>query len=330
MAAGQLLKTTKTVYHLDHNYPHFTIINSTSPDQQLILEIFKTHINLTNKTGFFHGTHGKQTYHLAYLSMLLIAVSNDINLNPGPDTTVFLCGTCDDLVTWEDKGIMCDTCNQWYNTTCQSISSRTYNILVEDGAIAWDCIICNCPNYSSVCFEIILSTSNSFSILSPLPSDCIKPFHASTPDRKNQDKSPKSVPIKMLTVIFQSIKSKQGVVKNLVESTKPDIVLGKETWIDSSVKDNQIFPPNYTIYRNDRNMKGGGVLIAINNDHLSIPVSELQTNCEIVWAKISLTGSKDIIMLGGYEDPIASNFYLDDTLIITLNGITFGYYCYLE
>ncbi|CAC5424199.1 unnamed protein product [Mytilus coruscus] len=197
MAAGQVLKTTKTVNHLDHNYPQLTIINSTSIDQQLILEIFKIHINLTNKTGFFHRTHCKQTYYLAYLSMLLIALSNDINLNPGPDKTVFLCGTCDEPVTWEDRGIMCDTCNQWYHTTCQSISSRTYSILLEDSAISWDCIICDCPNYNSVCFEIILSISNSFSILSdtslksPLPSDCIKPFHASTPDRKKLDKSPK-------------------------------------------------------------------------------------------------------------------------------------------
>lgn len=110
----------------------------------------------------------------------------------------------------------------------------------------------------------------------------------------------------MLTVNFQSIKSKQGLVKNLVESTKPDIVLGTETWIDSSVKDTQIFPPNYTIYRNDRNMKGGGVLIAINHDHLNTPVPELQTNCEIVWAKISLAGSKDLY-LASYYNPKTSN-----------------------
>ncbi|CAC5393185.1 unnamed protein product [Mytilus coruscus] len=55
----------------------------------------------------------------------------------------------------------------------------------------------------------------------------------------------KTIPIKMLTVNFQSNKSKQGLVKNLVESTKPGIVLGTETSIDSSITDNQIFPPNY-------------------------------------------------------------------------------------
>jgi hypothetical protein len=40
-------------------------------------------------------------------------------------------------------------------------------------------------------------------------------------------------------------------------------------------------------------MQGGGVFIAISNDILSTPVHELQTDCEIVWAKISLVGRKD-------------------------------------
>ncbi|CAG2235098.1 unnamed protein product [Mytilus edulis] len=166
----------------------------------------------------------------------------------------------------------------------------------------------------SVCFDLVLSTSNSFSILSdtslksPLPLDCTKPIHASTPERKNQSYRPKTktIPIKMLTVNFQSIKSKQGQVKNLVESTQPDIVLGTETWIDPTITDNQIFPPNYHIYRNDRNLKGGGVLIAIKNDHLSTPVPELHTNCEIVWAKISLVGNKDMY-LASYYNPKTSN-----------------------
>ena len=164
--------------------------------------------------------------------MLLITTSNDINLNPGPESTVFLCGTCEEPVTWEDKAIMCDTCNQWYHTTCQSVNSKTYNMLADDNAIAWDCRICDCTNYSSVCFELILSTSNSFSVLSdtslhsPLPYDHIKPVHASTPERKKQNANSSNVPLEMLTINFQSIKSKQELVKYFIESTKPAIVTG--------------------------------------------------------------------------------------------------------
>jgi hypothetical protein len=56
------------------------------------------------------------------------------------------------------------------HTTCQSVNSQPYNMLAENNAIAWDCLICDCPNYSSVCFELILSTSNSFSVLSVISS----------------------------------------------------------------------------------------------------------------------------------------------------------------
>ena len=53
-------------------------------------------------------------------------------------------------------------------------------------------------------------------------------------------------------------------------------------------------------------MNGGGVIIAINNDYLSSPVPELHTECEIVWAKISLVGSKDLY-LASYYNPKTSN-----------------------
>jgi hypothetical protein len=36
---------------------------------------------------------------LAYLVIILIQISNDINPNPGPDATIYPCGTCDQPVT---------------------------------------------------------------------------------------------------------------------------------------------------------------------------------------------------------------------------------------
>ena len=84
---------------------------------------------------------------LLYLTMILLANANDVHLNPGPNsTTIFPCGTCDLPVTWEDRGIVCDTCNQWYHANCQSVQTKTYNDLVNDSAIVWDCIVCDCPN----------------------------------------------------------------------------------------------------------------------------------------------------------------------------------------
>ena len=165
--------------------------------------------------------------------------------------------------------------------------SRTYFEYANDSHIAWDCILCNCPNYSTVCFSEVFSTTNQFSILSenslrsPGPSDSLMPIHTSTLERKNKNpKGNKRKTLKILNINFQSIKFKQGELENLISSVEPDIIFGTETWIDSTIKDTQIFPGGFNIFRNDRKLSGGGVLIAVRDTLLTTAVPELQTLCE--------------------------------------------------
>ena len=91
-------------------------------------------------------------------------------MNPGPvgntsknDESVYHCGTCDKPVTWDDRAIMCETRDQWYHMNCQEVHTQTYNEL-NNSAIVWDCIVCYNPNYSSVCFDLVLSTRNQLSV----------------------------------------------------------------------------------------------------------------------------------------------------------------------
>ena len=51
------------------------------------------------------------------------------------------------------------------------------------------------------------------------------------------------------------------------------IVAITETWLQDFIFDNEILPFNYTIYRNDRQSKGGGTMIAVNNQLSSKGVS---------------------------------------------------------
>ena len=92
----------------------------------------------------------------------------------------------------------------------------------------------------------------------------------------------------------------------MLDSIKPDIIFGTETWIDNNIKDSQIFTPEYNIYRNDRNLNGGGVLLAVRDNLISSPVPELQTDCEIIWCKLELVGYK-AIYLTSYYNPKTSN-----------------------
>ena len=67
----------------------------------------------------------------------------------------------------------------------------------------------------------------------------------------------------ILNINFQSLRKKGNLLEALIESSKPDIILGTETWLDSSIKSSEILPPylNYDIERRDRpSDPHGGVL----------------------------------------------------------------------
>ncbi len=273
---------------------------------------------------------------LAYLTIILMA-ANDIQPNPGPmhhQETIYLCGTCDCPVTWEHRAIACDSCDQWYHVQCQDVHTRTYNLL-HDSAVAWDCIICNRPNFSSICYDLPSATSNRFETLSSLSTsdnsslmgDIMsptrmpdKPTHSSTPDKKKHT-SQNSKPLRFLNVNFQSIKKKQAQVIHLIDSMKPDVVIGTETWLDSTIRDSEFFPAGYKLYRKDRvNQGGGGVLIAVTSRLLSSEVIEFDTDCEMVWCKIQLVGQKTLYVCS-YYNPLTSNekgyLELDKSLKLT-------------
>jgi hypothetical protein len=158
------------------------------------------------------------------------------------------------------------------------------------------------------CFSKVFSTSNQFSVLSndplvpldsPTPSIPPTPIHASTPRRqtkpsKRTNKAKEH--LRVLNVNFQSVKTKQHRLENLIDSTKPDVIFGTETWLDHGIKDSQIFPSGYNVFRNDQNLLGGGVFIAVKDTYIATAVPELYTDCEIVWCKLDLVGHKAVYL----------------------------------
>ena len=83
---------------------------------------------------------------LAHLVVLILM--HDTELNPGPTSeSRFPCGTCQNSVNWEQKGVCCDTCNQWYHADCQNIKSIIYDKM-GDSNTSWHCLTCGMPNFS--------------------------------------------------------------------------------------------------------------------------------------------------------------------------------------
>lgn len=75
----------------------------------------------------------------------------------------------------------------------------------------------------------------------------------------------------MLKLFSANTRSLKGKTEELSSETSSfDIVCLTETHIDPTIPDHQIFDYNHkTIYRKDRNLHGGGVLIAINESFRS-------------------------------------------------------------
>jgi hypothetical protein len=88
----------------------------------------------------------------------------------------------------------------------------------------------------------------------------------------------------------------------IIEASKPDIIIGNETWLDDSVKDSEVFPPEYTpLHRKDVNRKKHGVLLAIKNDLIHTDRDDLDTDCGLVWAQVEISKSQNILHVIGME-----------------------------
>ena len=103
----------------------------------------------------------------------------------------------------------------------------------------------------------------------------------------------------------RSVKGKISEIETL--SSMCDILCLTETHIDSSINSNEILGDGKSIYRKDRNLYGGGVLVAIKNDipHEPIIFSDLTADIEIVGLNIprDTPSGKDTVLLCFYRPP---------------------------
>ena len=148
-----------------------------------------------------------------------------------------------------------------------------------------------------------------------------KPSHQSTPIRINKSRSKCKAPQRILNINFQSIKNKQHLVHNILDSLKPDFVIGTETWLDPNITDAEAFFDEYKLYRRDRKVQqGGGVLLAINKNFISDEVEELHpgNECEIIWTKLEIKGSKTLYISSFYNPKTSDEKSLKNVDILSV------------
>ena len=234
-----------------------------------------------------------------------------------------ICGNCDHLVSWSERGVACEACGRWFHAACQSINTKSYEDLGKSDVL-WHCELCNNDNYSYTMFDLhgIGNTSSrpSQDNNSSIDSD-FRPFHSSTPSQQGRQNKFQSRPLRVINVNFQSIVSKRAETLELIDRLKPDVIIGTETWLTSEIKDSEILTHHYKIYRKDRKKgRGGGVLIGVKDDLQSMKLDNFDSDCESIWVKV-LTKTLKSVHICAYYRPDVSDTKALTTFENTLKRI---------
>lgn len=192
-------------------------------------------------------------------------------------------------------------------------------------------LACDGPNYSSVLFDLHGdSTSNKFGTLSDVAessSSSIDTFnssdhqalaqrlYSSSPAKPCPKPGYPGRPLRIINVNCQSLVNKTPLFHNLVESSKPDIIVATETWFTSQIHDAEYFNlDHYSVYRRDRrtDTSGGGVIIAVNKEYNSSHEEDLEKdNVEMIWVKVIMKGCKQMYVGGCYRAKVDDGAAVD-------------------
>lgn len=202
------------------------------------------------------------------------------------DETTDTRNKCQKAVRWNTPGVCCDSCDRWYHQSCMGMSDGVYQGLKN---VSWECFHCGVPNFSTSLFDTtIFETSSSFSYLSESACSDISfsnPVATSSPSKVTPHRT--DLPMRVLVLNTQSIKSpgKPAQLQTFIRTANADIVIGSESWLNQNISSSEVFPPDFTCYRNDRSSgKGGGVFLLVSNQYDSYEPEELKAGdeCELV------------------------------------------------
>ena len=176
------------------------------------------------------------TYLYAFLSISLVLIG-DIETIPGPKPPKFPCGHCNEACC-DYKGamssILCESYNTWYHAVCVNIDTSLLSVL-ERSSCPWECPNCSLPNFSATLFDsvildsdIILTSSEELPCSTALPT----PLLSSSPSKNMQPILSHAPNLRIVAINFQSVCAKKEKLWCLIDTAKPDVIIGSETWLN--------------------------------------------------------------------------------------------------
>ena len=150
-----------------------------------------------------------------------------------------------------------DTCDQWTHIKCTGyISEAKYKILsTQDGDFTFYCRKCT--------FDF-LPDSNFLCEINPERLDISQKLPSEANGEQFQCFLQKG--LHFLHLNARSLLPKISELKIIAEKSRAAVISVTETWLDSSVTDQEIAIENYCVIPKDRNRNGGGVCTYIRSE----------------------------------------------------------------
>ena len=159
-----------------------------------------------------------------------------------------------------------------------------YRQLVHSSTCLWACPECNHFNFSNSFFDDTeILTSNQFD-----PLDNVNRIKTKNPQSSKNGRNNKghnitkrsNLNLRCILINCQSIRKKAADIEVLNSLHKPDFICGTESWLNSSIKNGEIFPTSFNVFRKDRETStiGGGVFQISNEDLITSQLDNLSSN----------------------------------------------------
>ena len=191
------------------------------------------------------------------------------------------CGLCSGAVLKGHKAVQCDNCDMWIHNECSFIAETHYET-VNNTNCTWICRKCEFFNFSDSFFgeQVNVETENRFVPLTKVKKDRSSPC--------GTNKSSFISGLKFISMNINSIRGKKLELLAFLDFHQPHVVAIQETKIDSSIATSELFPETcpYSVYRKDRNIHGGGVMLLVHKDISHMPITELENDSESIWVKV--------------------------------------------
>jgi hypothetical protein len=97
----------------------------------------------------------------------------------------------------------------------------------------------------------------------------------------------------------------------MIHSDQPDIILCQETKLDETISNSELFPDSYSVFRKDRDRKGGGVCIAVNKKLQAVECRDLDSDLEAIWISLQTSDRCQLYICSLYRPPDRDQEYIE-------------------